>query len=139
MPATAVGRRERQIDGGVEQALAGEVVVHQHPGHDRAEQGVDESGGGRDEETHLQGRQHARGRGDLPDAVEAQLTGARDQHGERNQYDQRQVSDGKAKVIPKPGNALGFGNHWASPRSRPRRPAVMGGVAHRVAALPVGL
>ena len=44
MPATAVGKRERQIDDGVEKAPAGKAIAHQHPGHDHAEDDVD--GGG---------------------------------------------------------------------------------------------
>ena len=36
------GQRERQVDGGVENALAGKVVAHQHPGHDRAEDDIDQ-------------------------------------------------------------------------------------------------
>ena len=35
---------ERQVDQGVDEALAGELVAHQHPGHDAAEDDVD--GGG---------------------------------------------------------------------------------------------
>ena len=41
------GQRERQVDRGVEQALAGKLVAHQHPGHEQAEHGVDQRRGGR--------------------------------------------------------------------------------------------
>ena len=72
MPATAVGEREGQVDGSIEQALAGKVVAHQDPGHDHAEHGIDQGGSGRGEEAHFQRRQHAGRGGDPPDPVEAE-------------------------------------------------------------------
>ena len=109
------GQRERQVDRRVEQALAGKLVAHQHPGHDHAEHGIDQGGGGRDEEAHLEGGQHARRGGDAPDAVEAELAGARHQHGERDQHDQRQVADGEAERQPEAGQRARLAN--------PRQPA----------------
>ena len=56
------GQREGQVDERVHDPPAGEAVAHEHPGHDEAEDGVDERGGERRAEGEPVGGEHA-GRG----------------------------------------------------------------------------
>ncbi len=87
------GERERQVDGGVEPAAAGEAVAHQHPGHEHAEEGVDDGGDQRRAEGKLQRCDDARVEGDAPELVPAQRGRADAEAGERDQDDERQVRD----------------------------------------------
>ena len=60
MPETAVGKRERQIDQGVDELLAGKRVANQRPGDDQSEKRVDRGGDERRAEREFVGGDDAR-------------------------------------------------------------------------------
>ena len=70
-------QRERQIDQRIDETLAGEGIADQHPGHDQAEEGVDQRSQQRRAEGDAKGRQRALAEGDVDDLPEAEFDALR--------------------------------------------------------------
>ena len=90
-------QREGQVDEGVDDALARELVAHEHPGDQRAEHGVDEGDDRRDAEREEQRRARGR-RGDrVPEAADAVVERLGQHGGQRQQHDHAEPQHGDAE------------------------------------------
>ena len=69
MPGDGRGQREREIDQGIDDALARKVVAHQHPRDEQAEDRVDARRDERGAEAQPVGRHRARARDGRPELV----------------------------------------------------------------------
>jgi hypothetical protein len=91
------GQRERQIDQRIHDALAGEVVAHQDPGDDQAEERVHQRRDRGRAEAEAQRRQHAAVGQDTEEAVQPQRRRPQHQRGQRQQHDDAEIGDGEAE------------------------------------------
>ena len=89
-------QREGEVDQGVDRILAGELVAHQHPGDDRADDGVDR-GHANEPRAQAQRRHGLRGRDGLPETLPAACGRAEDDGGQRDQHDHAQVGGDHAR------------------------------------------
>ena len=89
-------QRERQVDQRVDDGLAGELVAHQHPRDQRAEDGVDEHDDHRGDQRQLD-RGDGLGVRDLaPERAQPAVAGLRQQRRDRQQHEHRQVDPEQA-------------------------------------------
>eukprot|EP01022_Parablepharisma_sp_SALTPOND_P004178 TRINITY_DN1187_c2_g1_i1.p1 TRINITY_DN1187_c2_g1~~TRINITY_DN1187_c2_g1_i1.p1 ORF type:complete len:554 (-),score=206.99 TRINITY_DN1187_c2_g1_i1:2173-3834(-) len=91
------GQSKRQVHQGIDDALAGEAVAHQHPGHDAAEDDIEEGADQRGTEAEPVGGHHARRGHRLHEALPGQGEGLEEDRRQRDQHDQRQVENGEAQ------------------------------------------
>ena len=98
-------QREGEIDDGAHDRLAPEVVTNEHPCDGEPGDGVDEGDDQRGTEGELE-RRHRLGLGDgRPEAAPAPAEGVREQRGDREEDQQREVGDGERRT----GHAAGSG------------------------------
>ncbi|CAI8721855.1 protein of unknown function [Methylococcus capsulatus] len=97
------GQGEGQVDEGVGQLASGELVAHQHPGHQQAHDGVDRRGGERGAEGQLVGRQYARGGDGFEEAAPAEGGALEEGRRQRDQHDQAEIEQGEAQRQRKAG------------------------------------
>ena len=93
---------ERQIDEGVDEPAARELVAHEDPGEQDAEDHVDQRAHERRAEAQAVRGEHARTRHRGPELRPAHRGALEDHGGEREEHDQRQVQHGEAHGEPEP-------------------------------------
>ncbi len=96
-------QRERQVDQRVDQPAARELVAHERPGDDEAEERIDDRGEQRGAEAQAIGSDRARIQQDLLELGEARRAALDDQRREREQHDRAQEERGEAERKPEPG------------------------------------
>ena len=98
------GKRERQVDDGIEHAPAREPVAHQHPGDDQSEHRVDRRRDKRRAKGDPKRGNDAVAGGDGPELVPRQVRRPQYQGRERDQDDQAEIGEREAERQPEAGD-----------------------------------
>ena len=112
------GQRERQVHHRIHQPAPGKPVAHQHPGHQQAEDRVDQRRDERGAEGHPVGGQHARVGDGAPELGPGKVGRAREHGGEREQHHETEVGAGDPQAQTEPGEH--------APRGLPHRHPFVG-------------
>ena len=89
-------QREREIHHRINEPASGKLVAHQHPGQQRAEDGVGDRGNERGAKGQPVGRQGAIRGGQVPEVRPGKFARAQDQAAKWDQHDRAQVKEREA-------------------------------------------